>query len=270
MARRAGPVLFAILACARSGLAAQEAVAPSVQESPLELARELTNPFADIYHIPLNQNPDFGIGPDDDQWSWTLTIQPVLPIHLNEEWNLLSRTILPVIYRDFGDREELGLGDTTQTFYLSPRRATTGGWVWGFGPIFLLPIATEDEFGKDKWGAGPALGLLNRAGPWTVGLLANSIWSFAGSGDERVQTSFLQPFIDYTFDSMTTLSLNTESTYDWENREWSVPIHLVVRQLFAFGDRRITVGLGGRYYADGPDDGPEWGLRLSVIIVLPN
>jgi len=241
----------------------------SAQDPDLDLAKELTNPFADIYNIPINQNPDFEMGPDERGWRYILTAQPVLPIHLNEDWNILSRTILPFIYQDVGGEVNSGLGDTTEALYFSPRSRTPKGWSWGLGPIFLLPTATKDALGQEKWGAGPALGLLNQVGPWTFGMLANSIWSFAGSGQERVQTSFFQPFLDYTFDSKTTLSINTESTYDWIHHQWTVPIHFVVRQLFEFGDERVSVALGFRYYADAPPGGPEWGLRLGITIVLP-
>jgi hypothetical protein len=193
----------------------------------------------------------------------------VVPIHLTEEWNILSRTILPVVYQDPGaGGSDFGLGDATEALYLSPRRRTPSGWTWALGPIFLLPTATKDALGQDRWGAGPALGLLNQEGPWTFGLLANTIWGFAGSGG-RVNTSYLQPSLDYTFDSKTTLSVNTESTYDWVRRQWTVPIHFVVRQLFDFGEQRVSVGLGYRYYAESPAGGPEWGLRLGVTIVLP-
>jgi hypothetical protein len=246
---------------------ASEALA--CQDSCADLAKELSNPFSDIYNIPINQNPDFGMGPDDRGWQYFLTVQPVIPIHLTEDWNILSRTILPVIYRDSGGESDFGLGDSTEALFFSPRVRTPAGWSWGIGPVFLLPTATNDNLGQEKWGAGPTLGLLNQAGPWTFGLLANTIWSFAGSGPERVHTSFLQPILDYTFDSGTTLSLNTESTYDWIHHQWIVPIHFVVRQVFEFEDRRVSVGLGFRYYAEAPPGGPEWGIRLGITIVLP-
>jgi hypothetical protein len=251
---------------------AQAAGSPSSlqpEDETQELAKSLSNPFADVITIPVNQNPDFGIG-DDEGWLWRLTVQPVVPIRLGEEWNIISRSILPVIYQEVGDHTDFGLGDATQTFYLSPLYPTSGGWFWGVGPILVLPTATEDRLGVDQWAAGPAVGLLRQSGPWTAGALANHTWWIAGEDDSGKQkATFLQPFLDYTLESGTTLSLNTESTYDWTRDQWTAPVHFVVRQLLALGDYRVSVALGVRYYVNSPDGGPEWGLRLGVTIVLP-
>lgn len=246
--------------------AAVVALAVADEDTSLDLARKLTNPFADIINVPINQNPDFGIG-DGDRWRYTLTVQPVVPIHLNHDWNIISRTVIPTIYEDSGGRSDFGLGDTAQSFFLSPTYPTDEGWFWGAGPIFLVPTATVGRFGADQWGIGPTVGLLKLSGPWTVGALMNHTWSFAGG--DAVNATFLQPFIDYTTKSKTTFSLNTESTFDWTRRQRTVPLHFVARQLFEFGDRRVSVALGARYYADAPDGGPEWGLRLGVTFVFP-
>lgn len=246
------------------------AAAPvAAEESSLTLARKLTNPFADVINVPINQNPDFGIGADDG-WRYTLTVQPVIPFAINRDWNIISRTVVPMVYQDSGGISHAGLGDIAQSIFLSPTNAEDNGWVWGAGLIFLLPTATEDRFGADQWGTGPTVGLLKRSGPWTYGALTNHIWSLGSrEGRSDVNSTFLQPFIDYTTESRTTFSLNTESTYDWTNDQWTVPIHFVVRQLFDIGNQRVSVALGGRYYAETPEGGPEWGVRLGVTLVFP-
>jgi hypothetical protein len=245
-------------------------VAPAAaQDSALTLAKKLTNPFSDVINLPINQNPDFGLAANDG-WRYTLTAQPVIPFRLDHEWHLISRTVAPVIYQDSGGAADFGLGDIAQSLFLSPTFASEEGWFWGLGPIFLLPTATVDRFGAEQWGLGPTLGLLTRAGPWTVGALTNHIFSLGGQqGEADVNTTFLQPFVDYTAESKTTVSINTESTYDWTNKQWTAPLHLVVRQLFALFDSRVSVALGGRYYVDAPEDGPEWGVRLGVTFIFP-
>jgi hypothetical protein len=245
------------------------AVRAGAEDSALTTAKKLTNPFSDVINLPINQNPDFGLGADDG-WRYTVTVQPVIPFPLDGEWNLITRTVAPLIYQDSGGAADFGLGDIAQSFFLSPTHASEEGWFWGLGPILLLPTATVDSFGAKQWGLGPTLGLLTRAGPWTVGALTNHIFSLGGhEGKSDVNTTFLQPFVDYTTKSSTTLSLNTESIYDWTNEQWTAPIHLVVRQLFDFLGQRVTVALGGRYYVAAPEGGPEWGVRLGVTFIFP-
>ena len=143
-----------------------------------ELAQELSNPLADLMTIPIQMNYDRGIGPSDDGWKLQTNIQPVIPFHLNEDWNLISRTIMPVIYQDDlfpGSGSDFGLGDINLSLFFSPRKPTSGGITWGIGPVLLLPTATDDLLGADKWGAGPAVVALTIRGPWTVGFLGNHI-----------------------------------------------------------------------------------------------
>jgi hypothetical protein len=244
------------------------AASARAEDSALALAKKLTNPFSDVVNLPINQNPDFGIG-SDDGWRYTLTIQPVIPFRLDHEWHLISRTVAPVIYQDSGGASDFGLGDIAQSFFLSPTHASEEGWFWGLGPISLLPTATLARFGNERWGLGPTLGLLIRIGPWTLGALTNHIHYLGGADTSDLDTTFLQPFIDYTTSSRTTLSLNTESIYDWTNEQWTAPLHLVVRQLVDLLDCRVSIALGGRYYIDAPEGGPEWGIRLGVTFIFP-
>jgi hypothetical protein len=135
-------------------------------------------------------------GPDNDGFAYTPNIQPIIPISLNDDWNLISRTILPVAYRDYlppPDGDTFGLGDITQSLFFSPKASTAGGLIWGVGPVFLVPTATDDFLGTGKWGAGPTGVALVQKGEWTVGALANHIWSFAGESDRaEVNSTYVQ------------------------------------------------------------------------------
>jgi hypothetical protein len=166
---------------------------------------------------------------------------------------------MPLIYAESpvaGGDDEGGLGDIVQSFFFSPKAPTMGGWIWGVGPVFLYPSATDNVLGADKWGAGPTAVLLKQEKGWTYGMLVNHIWSFAGE-DSRpdVNTTFLQPFASYTTKTFTTFGLNTESTYDWENSQWTVPINVTVSQLLKVGGQPIQLQLGGRYYAEAVPGG---------------
>ncbi len=113
----------------------------------------------------------------------------MIPFSLTEDWNLVSRTIMPVLWQNDvapGVKDRSGLGDTTQSLFFSPKAPTSGGLTWGAGPVFLLPTATDDLLGGDKWGAGPTAVALTQRGPWTVGVLANHIWSFVGDDNRRM------------------------------------------------------------------------------------
>ncbi len=200
-----------------------------------ELAQELTNPLADLMTIPIQMNYDQDIGALDDGWKLQTNIQPVIPFHLSPDWNLISRTIMPVIYQEDIVPEEgsqFGLGDTNLSLFLSPKKPTSGGLIWGIGPVLLLPTATDDLLGTEKWSAGPTAVALTTRGPWTLGTLANHAWSFAGESDRPdVNNTFIQPFVAYTWPSAWTLSMQSESTYNWKTEKWSVPINVAVSKL---------------------------------------
>ncbi len=244
---------------------------PSEKEAGAEgLAKKLQNPIADLISLPFQSNFEYNVGPDNDGFRYTLNIQPVIPFSLDEDWKVISRTILPVTYQDdvFGDTDQFGLGDTLQSLFFSPK--ATIHPVWGAGPAFLVPTATDDLLGGEKWGAGPTAVVLQQEGPWTGGVLANHIWSFAGDDDRpRVNSTFLQPFLAYTFPHATTIGANTESTYDWTEHQWTVPLQLLVSQVLKVGDQPVSFGLAGRYWTDGPDRSPEWGFRFIITFLFP-
>ena len=165
----------------------------------------------------------------------------------------------------------IGIADVVQSLLFSPEAPTAAGWIWGAGPVFLIPTASDELLGTDKWGAGPTGVALKQEGPWTYGVLANHVWSFAGDDDRAdVSLSFLQPFFAYITPTKTTLSLTSESTYDWNASKWSVPINAVVSQLFKVGNQPMQLGLGARYWAESPDGGPNgWGVRVVYTLLFP-
>ena len=166
---------------------------------------------------------------------------------------------------------ESGIGDIVQSFFFSPKKPTPRGMIWGIGPVIMLPTASDEMLGTEKWGIGPTGVALKQSGPWTYGALVNHIESFAGDDDRAdVSATFIQPFLTYITKTKTTFALNTESTYDWENEEWSVPINFNILQLLKIGPQIIQIGVGARYWVDSPDNGPEgWGARIQLTFLFP-
>ena len=258
----------------RAAVTQQNASPPPAEttDEAAKLAKELSNPISSLISVPLQSNWDFGIGPNDAT-RYTLNVQPVIPIALSADLNLIVRTIMPIIDAESpapGVPSASGLGDITQSFFFSPSKPTDSGWIWGVGPAFLYPSATDELLGSGKVCAGPTAVFLKQESGWTVGLLANQLWSFAGEGDRsEVNATFIQPFVSYTTKTHTTCALNTETTYDWTQQQWTVPLNLMVSQLFKVGDLPLQLTVGGRYYADAPSGGPDWGLRMVLTFLFP-
>jgi len=252
---------------------------PSTTEAPSEagaddseaLAKKLSNPVASLISVPFQFNYDEGYGPKD-AGRLTLNIQPVIPFSITEEWNLIVRTILPVIVQGStaeGVGDSFGLGDTTQSFFFSPKEPIDG-WVLAIGPVGLWPTGTEPELRSEQVGLGPTALALRQQGPWTYGILMNHIWGVTHSDDHAdVNATFLQPFLAHNWKSGTTLSFNTETSYDWTGDQWTVPLNVIVSQVIKFGKQPVQFFVGARYYAESPDNGPEWGLRFGFTLLFP-
>ena len=239
-----------------------------------DLAQQLSNPVANLVSVPFQLYYDENIGSSENIERYQLNIQPVIPIELNENWNLISRTVLPVNYQIYneGNRDDdWGTGDIVQSLFLSPSATSESGITWGIGPAMLFPTASEKALGTDQYGIGPTFVVLKQSHGWTVGALANHIWGVDHDDDtEAVSSTFMQPFVSYTYPSSTTIALNTEATYDWNSKEAVVPVNLTLSKVVRLNGQAISVGGSARYWADDADSSPKgWGARLIASFIFP-
>ena len=273
------------MARARAFVAAVLAAWPSLASAQggEDLVKAAQNPVAAVISLPLQENLLFGAGPNGDTVS-VLNVQPVVPFAAGG-WNVISRTIAPVIYAPDlvsglpeqvgdpqGDDGSFGLGDVNESVYFSP--ADPGPVIWGVGPSLTLPTATDDSLGSGRWSAGPTAVVLVQPGPWTVGALARQLWSFAGDDDrEDVSQLLLQPFVSYNFGGGWFAASSPIITANWEaddhDDRWTVPVGGGLGRLFTVGGQAVNVSTQAFYNVEKPDLGPDWSLRLQVQFLFP-
>ena len=224
--------------------------------------------------MPIQYNRDDYGGPNDGATVSSVVIEPVVPISLNADWNVITRTIVPLLDKSGfpqGALNQSGLGDITASLFFSPKAPTAGGLIWGVGPVVQMPTAGDDALGTGKWGLGPTLVALKQSGPWTIGYLGSHIWSVGGDSNRNaVNVTGVQPFVSYTTQTHTTIGAFTESSYDWKTSQWSVPLIVQAGQLLKLGPQILQVSVAGKYWAKSPDGGPDgWGLRLQMTLLFP-
>jgi hypothetical protein len=241
------------------------------------LAKSLSNPVAALISVPFQFNVDAGYGADRHGTRTTLNLQPVVPVSIGEDWNLISRTILPVLTQhgvSAPGTTESGLGDIVQSVFLSPKAPTASGWIWGAGPVFLLPSG-RTGFSAGQWAAGPTAVVLKQQNGYTFGALANHLWGLSGHGSlpatglPDLNATFVQPFVSKSLGRGATLAANLESTYDWNRSAWTVPLNVSYSQVLPVGHQLVSLGGGVRGYLASPTGGPDWGLRLTVTLLYP-
>lgn len=242
-----------------------------------DLAKAAQNPIAAMISVPFQNNTNFNVGPDDKTQN-ILNIQPVIPVDLNAEWNLVTRTIIPVISQPAlsaaQDRTN-GLGDIQFSAFFSPKATTASGWIWGAGVIAQLDTATDDVLGAGKWGLGPTAVALKMDGPWVYGGLLNNVWSVAGDDDrDDVNAMLFQPFVNYNFPDAPGryLTFAPVITANWEadsDDRWTVPLGMGIGQITRWGKQPVNLQASAYYNVEKPDNAADWQLRLQVQFLFP-
>ena len=244
------------------------------QDSDSDLAAKTQNPIADLISLPLQNNFNFGFGPDDDL-QYTLNVQPVIPTKITERFNLINRVIAPVVYLPEvvpGTGSEFGLGDIVYQGFFAPSNDESPV-MWGVGPVLSFPSATEDVLGSEKWSAGPTAVLVAQPKPWVIGFTTYNIWSFEGDSDRDDVNFFLfQYFVNYNLPSGWYITSAPINTANWEadsSDRWTVPLGAGAGKVIRFGKLPVNTSLQGYYNVEHPEDAADWQLRFQVQFLFP-
>ncbi len=243
-------------------------------QSASDLAKKLQNPIGDLYSFPFQNNTNFGFGPHEGTQN-ILNIQPVIPIHVNDQWNIITRTILPVVWNpDLAPIPSVpvGTGPTTFSAFLSPKNPING-WVWGLGPGVQIPTISSATIGSNVWGGGPTGVLVYLSGPWVVGAVANNVWSFGGTkgpGGNSYNNFLTQPFVNYNFGEGWYVTSSPIVTANWETpgTKWTVPIGAGAGRVIKIGKLPVNLSLSAYYNVVKPQFGADWQLRSQVTLIF--
>ncbi len=250
----------------------------SAEMSQEEIAKASQNPLTAMYSLPIQNNTYFNIGPDEKTKN-VANFQPVLPFDLNDDWTVVTRTIMPIIssptYSGGEYEREFGLGDTTFTAFFTPKKTGDSGWIWGIGPTLYLPTATDRDLGTKAWGAGASGVALKMDGKWVYGALVSNVWSLAGADhpENKIDSMTLQPFVNYNMSDGWFVASVPIITANWEadsDHTWTVPMGLGIGRAMKLGKIPMTAQLHGYYNVVTPDDyGEEWQMRIQVQLLFP-
>jgi hypothetical protein len=258
--------LLVACALATTHLAAAE------DQSASELAKAAQNPIASLISVPIQSNINLDWGPEGDTFAVT-NIQPVLPFKLNDDWNLVTRTILPIISQPALTSEQgrkWGTGDTVFTAFFVP--ADSGDWTWGLGPVVQLPTTSDQRLGKNEWGAGLSAVALTMPGRWVVGGLVSNVWGIDEDPGDEINLFTFQPFVNYNFDKGWYLTFSPIVTADWEapsGQQWTVPIGGGIGKIFKIGSQAMNAQLHYYYNAEKPDIVGDSSIRLQLQFMFP-
>ncbi|MEW4490477.1 neuromedin U [Thalassoglobus sp. JC818] len=231
-----------------------------------DLAAKSQNPISDLVSLPLQSNWDFGIGPGNDQ-RYIGNLQPVIPIKLNEDWNLINRVIIPFVNLPTGlDEQEHGIGNVVGQFFFSPRNAEK--FIWGVGPTVQFPTASTPNLGAQEWAAGVDAVAVIQEGPILTGVLITQLWGSKGHSDPFLA----QPFFNYNLPEGWFLNVSGEANADWtlpRDSRWSFPLGGGVGRVFPILGQPVNVLCRFAPYVISPDGGPDWQFRFQFNLLFP-
>jgi hypothetical protein len=237
------------------------------------LQKAVQNPVASLISVPIQNNNNFSTGPADRTQD-VLNIQPVIPLPISKNWMLITRIIQPIVWQPYPTEPtggQYGFGDMNPTFFLAP--AKPGKLIWGVGPAFVIPTATNQILGQGKFSVGPSVVALMQPKKWTIGALVNNVWSIAGSGGRPVVNQMtLQYFVNYNLNKGWYLSVSPILTANWRassGNVWTVPCGGGVGRIMKLGFQPVNISAAFYGNAVRPSGASSWGMRLQIAFLFP-
>ena len=244
------------------------------QISSNELAKEVANPVTSLWSIQFQFN-NFAL--ESDKWAEDLLFQPVLPVSLTKDLNLITRPVIPLYVSvphptaTGESKRTTAFGDMILAEVVSP--AHSGPWLLGAGPSFIFPTAHSDFTGDGKWQLGPAVVVGYLTDKFLVGAFAQQWWSYAGESDRRTTSHVnIQPFARLFLGEGWSVGYSGNVLADWKARDddvWTVPIGVGISKIVKFGRLPVNLQIAGQYMPVRPQGGPEWNVQVQVTPVIP-
>ena len=271
------PVVVVALLCVEANSARAQAAAAL---SASELAKEISNPVTSVWQLQFQFNNvklESSDTPVSDEWAYSLYFQPVLPVSLTEDWNLVTRPVftlynsLPYPTGPFTSDRSTEFGDTILATVFSP--ADTEPWIFGIGPTWIFPTAGSDQTGQGKWQLGPAIGGGYITDKFMIAGLVQQWWSFAGDEDREATNQMnVLPLIYRFFGDGWSVGYSGQILADWNaasDERWTVPLGASVAKVVTIGKLPVQFQVAGQYFVEKPTGGPEWNIQLQVTPVIP-
>ena len=263
--------LFFLLGSSLALIAQTPPAAPEAEPNATELAKKTQNPVGDIVSIPFQFNFNNG-GDLKDATLFNLNFQPVIPIHLSEQWTFISRTILPLnSYPGPNGTRSSGTGDIQEQTFFTP--AVPGSLIWGIGPAFSFPTATASPAQTGTWAAGASLVLLKMTGPWVLGVLVSQLSPVTdANGKPRTNALLVQWFVNYNFGKGWAISTAPTNTANWDaprSERWTVPLGIGITRTLVFNRQPMSLGVQYYYNVESPAGSASNQLRFSWALIFP-
>jgi hypothetical protein len=248
----------------------------SAGDDATEIAKKTQNPVGDIISMPFTNYTNFNVGPNKGAQD-ILQIQPVIPIHLNADWNVITRTVVPLVwspsFQPAASVPPFGVGPTSFTAFLSPKNIVNG-WVWGVGPVTQLPTISNKTLGSNVWSLGPSFVIVKLAGPIVAGALVNNVFSLGGTtgrGGTRYNTFLLEPFFAYNFGGGWFVQIQPIMTANWDagGEKWTLPVGIQGGRVIKIrGKLAVTLEIGAYYTALRPSGAGTWQLLTEAKLIF--
>lgn len=272
-------LMFAFTVCPRQATAKEvvedgDGIIEPGEDETAELQRASQNPVSSMISLPFQNNTFFETGPKGKTQN-ILLIQPVIPFSINDDWNFIARSVIPLLTQppfNNAQKRNFGLGNIQFQGFLSPKEGV-GGWLVGFGPILEFPTNSgpDGRFGSDNFSAGPAFVALKMKGPWVYGGLITHLWSYAGS-DPEVNTTVFQPFVNYNLKNGWYLGLSPAIVANWaahNSQRWTIPLGGGIGRVFRIGKQPVNASVRVYHNVQSPRNGSDWQLQLSLQFLFP-